>query len=301
MYSSLASSASGAAGRVHRCPAVAQRLERDTLHALLVHDRVQLVLHLGPAAADLVEEDAMRAPQRGRRAQVFQAIARGHREADQVVERQQARVVVPVLELQRRCQALEQRALGAAMRADQQHRRLGRKCGEHRRVEVRQSVQAQAAQQPSGAGRRRGFLAGVRRQLACGLAARCVVVHAQTPGRPCNERRRRRTGQGRSRRFSGICESPRKLSINRAMQTKRPSKTRAACLLCLRRPDGGLRLIPDLAGYHLAAGRQVGDRQAACALDDGLDVTVAAPSAQCVLGASLSAPCSRRRSPARCR
>ena len=74
-------------------------------------------------------------------------------------------------------------------------------------------------------------------------------------------------GAGRSRRFSGICESPRKLSIIWAMKTKRPSRTRAACPLLLRLELRSLTPHPGCPGNHLAAGRQVGDRQAACALD----------------------------------
>ena len=136
--------------RVHRRPAIAQRLERDAHRAPLVHDREQLVLHLGPAARDLVEEHRLRAPQRGRRAQVAQALAGfvGHREAEQVVERDQAGVVVPMLEAQRLRRAVEQRRLGTAVRADQQQRRLGRQRGQDRRVEMVQAVQAQQLQHP---------------------------------------------------------------------------------------------------------------------------------------------------------
>ena len=69
-------------------------------------------------------------------------------------------------------------------------------------------------------------------------------------------------GAGRSRRFSGICESPRKLSINWAMKTKRPSRTRAACLLLLRSsqrtaPHPRSRRVPPCrrtAGWRQAGG-----------------------------------------------
>ena len=108
--------------RVHRRPAVTQPLEREALHPLLVDDGEELVLHLRTAAADLVEEDALRVPQRRRRAQVAQPLALRHRETDEVVEGEQARVVVSVRESERRRQPLEQRALGAAVRADEQHR-----------------------------------------------------------------------------------------------------------------------------------------------------------------------------------
>jgi hypothetical protein len=40
------------------------------------------------------------------------------------------------------------RALGAAVRPDQQLRRLGRQCRQHGRIEVRQSMKAQIGQQP---------------------------------------------------------------------------------------------------------------------------------------------------------
>ncbi len=48
--------------RVHRRPAVAELRQREPLHALLVDHREELVLRLGAAARDLVEEHALARP-----------------------------------------------------------------------------------------------------------------------------------------------------------------------------------------------------------------------------------------------
>jgi hypothetical protein len=112
-----------------------------------VHDREELVLHLGAAARDLVEEDRLRVPQRRRRAKVLQAVARvvRHGEAEQVVEGDQTRVVVAVLEAERACDAVEQRRLRAAVRADEQQRLLGGERGDDDRVQMVEAVQAETA------------------------------------------------------------------------------------------------------------------------------------------------------------
>ena len=54
---------------------------------------------------------------------------------------------------------------------------------------------------------------------------------------------------------------------------------------------------PNRFGCHLAAGRQVGDRQAACTLDAGLDSTAERLPAQCNPGRA-SAPCTTPARPA---
>ena len=75
-------------GRIHRRPAVAQLLQRDALHAPLVHQREQPVLVLGLAAADLVDQHRLRTPHRGWRLQETDALARlvGVRKAHEIVE-----------------------------------------------------------------------------------------------------------------------------------------------------------------------------------------------------------------------
>ena len=222
--------------RVHRRPAVAQRVQRDALHALLVDDREELVLHLGPAAADLVEKDTLRAPERGRRAQVAQAVAIRNGEAHQVVEGDQAGVVVPVLEPQRDGQPLEQRALRAAVRPDQQQRRLGRQCCQHRRVEVRQAMKAEAGEQPGRTGRYRDRPCDGYRRLTGGFTTRCMLVQAPAPHRPREWRRQHRTEQGAADALAAFVDRPASCRSTRRLKMKRPSGTRAACLLLLRLP-----------------------------------------------------------------
>ncbi len=113
--------------RVHGRPAMGEVLELDALHAALVDDGEELVLEVGAAAVDLVEEDGLGVPDGGRGAQVLEpAGAIGHGVADEVVEAEQAGVVVAPGEAQRLRHAGQQQALAGAVRADEQHRQL---CG----------------------------------------------------------------------------------------------------------------------------------------------------------------------------
>ena len=102
--------------RVHRRPAVAQLRQADALHPPLVDERKQPVLLLGLAAADLVDQDRFRAPHGGRRFEKPYArpLGIGIGKAHQVVERDQAGVVVPMLEVQRFRQRVEQVRLARA-------------------------------------------------------------------------------------------------------------------------------------------------------------------------------------------
>ena len=98
----------------------------------LVDQREQAVLVLGLAAADLVDQHRLRAPDRGRCLEEPHAdfVVVRVRKADQVVERDQARVVVAMLEPERLGQRVEQEGLARAAAADQQQRVVGRERGQ---------------------------------------------------------------------------------------------------------------------------------------------------------------------------
>ena len=143
--------------RVHRRPSVAELRQRQALHALLVDHREELVLRLGAAARDLVEEHALRIPKVARRAEILHATALDvrHRVAEQIVEADEARVVMPVLEPERGGEAIEQLRLRRAVRSDQEQRALVRQRGEHDRVEEVETEEIEAAHQPERAVARR--------------------------------------------------------------------------------------------------------------------------------------------------
>ena len=108
-------------GRVHCRPAIDEALDRKPLRLALVDDGKELVLDVGPAAADLVEDHRARAPDRGRRRHVAQALlAVGQRETHEVVEAEQARVVVPAGEPEGGRDAGQQQRLRGAVRTDQE-------------------------------------------------------------------------------------------------------------------------------------------------------------------------------------
>ena len=114
--------------RVHGRPAMDEALELDALHAALMDDRKELVLEVGTAAVDLVEEDRLGVPDGGRRAQVREpTVAIGYGVADEVVEAEQAGVVVTPGEAEGLRRAGQQQALAGAVRTDEQHRQL--RCG----------------------------------------------------------------------------------------------------------------------------------------------------------------------------
>jgi hypothetical protein len=90
------------------------------------------VLVFGFAAADLVDQDRLGPPDGGRRFQEFDAARFRVRvgEADQVVEGNQAGVVVPVLQPQGFAERVEQKRLAGPRRPDEQQRVAGDKRGE---------------------------------------------------------------------------------------------------------------------------------------------------------------------------
>ena len=146
------------AGRVHRRPAVLQALQRDALHALLVDDGEEAVLHIQPRARDLVDEHALRAPHRSGRLHEAQLPALvGQRVAHEVVEVHERGVVVPPGEAQRHRQALQQQRLAAAVHPDQQQRAARGQRGQHHRLERGEAHEAEARDQVS---RRRGRWCG---------------------------------------------------------------------------------------------------------------------------------------------
>ena len=86
-------------------------VEGQALHAPFVDDRKQLVLEIGPAARDLVEEHRFGVPDRRGRLQVDQLARLRHGEPDQVIEIQQRRVVVPERDAERLGQARQDERL----------------------------------------------------------------------------------------------------------------------------------------------------------------------------------------------
>ncbi len=124
-------------GRVHRSPAVAQALQPLALHAALMDDGEELVLQLGPGAVDLVDEDHLRVPHRGRCGQVAQgrSVLVRQGDANQVVEVDQRGIVESVFELEGLRQTLQQETLGGAVPADHQKRIAGGQGCEDQRLQ----------------------------------------------------------------------------------------------------------------------------------------------------------------------
>jgi hypothetical protein len=143
---------------VHRRPAVAQPGQRDALHAALVHQREQAVLVLRLAAADLVDQHRLGLPDGGRRLEEAHRarLLLRVREPDQVVEGDQARVVVAVLEFQRLGQRVQQVGLAGAGAADQQQRVLGHQRGQDHRLEAVEAEHAERRQARAWRNGRRG-------------------------------------------------------------------------------------------------------------------------------------------------
>jgi hypothetical protein len=84
-------------GRIHRRPAMLQIGEWEPLNAALMDDGEELVLDLGAAAGDFVEENSLRAPDGGGGLNVIQRPGGVRkRVADQIVKAEQAGVVVAV-------------------------------------------------------------------------------------------------------------------------------------------------------------------------------------------------------------
>lgn len=135
--------------RVHGSPAMMKTVERHALHTPLVHDREQLVLQVGPAARDFVEEDRLCAPDRRRRLEIRQLAGLGYGEADQIVEVEQRRVVVSMLQAECFRKSRQDQRLGSAVRSDQEERRLRRERREDHRLEV---IPADDAKFPEEAG-----------------------------------------------------------------------------------------------------------------------------------------------------
>ena len=136
--------------RVHRRPAVAQSGERKALNLPFVDQREEAVLVFGLAAADLVDEHRLRAPDRGRRLEEpdrgLGLVRVG--EPHEVVERDQAGVVVAMLEPKRLADGIEQERLARAAPADEQNRVAARERGENHgflRVEAVGAEGGQAA------------------------------------------------------------------------------------------------------------------------------------------------------------
>jgi hypothetical protein len=118
--------------RVHRRPPVAQVRQRQTLDLALVDEREETVLVFGLAAADLVDKHRLGAPHRRGRLEEADRGLRvvGVGEPDEVVERDQAGVVVPVLEPERLADGVEQKGFPRAAAADEEHRVAAREDGE---------------------------------------------------------------------------------------------------------------------------------------------------------------------------
>jgi len=141
--------------RIHGGPAVAEFLERDALDAALVDDGEELVLEVGARAAQFVDEDDLRVPDRGGGADVAEGSLRGvgHGDADEVVVVEERRVVEAVGEPEGLGETLEQEALGGAVAADEQQRFGGREGGEQDRLEF---IPAEQPERPRENGRRGG-------------------------------------------------------------------------------------------------------------------------------------------------
>src|SRR5439155_17285368 len=83
-------------GWVHGRPAVKELVEQNSLDPSLVDDGEELVLEIGPAAGNLVDENGVGAPDgRGCLYELEAATPVGERVADQVVVIEQAGVEVP--------------------------------------------------------------------------------------------------------------------------------------------------------------------------------------------------------------
>ena len=114
--------------RVHRGPAIAEPFERQSLYPPLVDDREQLVLDVRPAAADLVEDDGARPPDRRRGLHILEfPVLPRQREAHEIVEIEEARIVVPGGQPERRGNPGQQQGFGGAVRTDEEKRLFRRK------------------------------------------------------------------------------------------------------------------------------------------------------------------------------
>ena len=146
-----------ARGRVHRRPAVKQALEEDALDAALVHDREELVLQVGPAARDLVEENRLRVPDRRRGADEAEAsLPVRQRVADQVVVVEETRVVVPPLEPERGGDAAEEVRLPGPVRPDEEQRLAADQRAQHHGLDRFHADHAEASEQRAVAVLRHG-------------------------------------------------------------------------------------------------------------------------------------------------
>ena len=112
---------------VHGRPPVAQLGQQDALDPPLADERKEPVLVLGLRPADLVDQHGLRAPhgRRGLEEPDAGAVLVREGEADQVVEGDEAGVVMAVHEPQRLRQRVEKKGFAGARGADEQERVLG--------------------------------------------------------------------------------------------------------------------------------------------------------------------------------
>ncbi len=170
-------------GRIGGGPAVAQPFNGHALNALLVDNGEQLVRHIGATAADLIEERHLGLPDgpRGRGIANSAGIV-GDGEANEIVELQNAGVVVAEGKAECVGEAHQQQRFRGAVIADQQQRLLGGESGQERRLKGVIAHNAERAEEGAGGGcgcgggrgrdfRRRGVTGG--RACAGGGARAC--------------------------------------------------------------------------------------------------------------------------------
>jgi hypothetical protein len=135
--------------RVHRRPAIAQPLERQSLHPSFVNDGEQFVLMLRAATGNLVQKHRLGVPQVRGRAQVLEAVPPGigNRVTQQIVKADQAGIVVAVRKRQGLSEAVEQLGFCGAVGADEQQGTPVRERRQNQRIEVIQSEDMESAQQ----------------------------------------------------------------------------------------------------------------------------------------------------------
>ena len=132
-------------GRIDGGPAMTQRNQVFAGDAALVHQRKELVLQIGPAAVDFVEEDELGVPHCPGGAEIAEtAVVIGNGDADEIVVVQQRRVVMTKALIERVGDPLGDECFRRAVRADQQHRGFERQGGKHDRVDGRPAMDAES-------------------------------------------------------------------------------------------------------------------------------------------------------------
>lgn len=153
------------------------------MNSAFLNEAKKPVLVLRPAARDLIDKNAFGSPD-GRRRLKESDLGFGvirEWEADQVIEADQRRVIVPVVELQGLRDGVEEKCLSGTAFANQQERVFGDESGENDEFNLVESVHAETWKNGRSAHGRAGCCDGLHVAFRCSSASIGPGLKARGP------------------------------------------------------------------------------------------------------------------------